>query len=150
MYSSIAIAEYFLHKAQQDKIPVSNMKLQKLVYIAHGLYLASNDGNPLLEDRVEAWPYGPVIKPLYDEFKMYGNETIPYDPGSNGKEPPFTPEAKDILDLTWDTFKTYEATQLSNWTHNEDSPWTSAIAKENKVISDEEMKTYFKQFITHA
>ena len=47
------------------------MKIIKLVYIAHGHYLAKND-SPLFTEKVEAWDYGPVIPSLYHEFKIYG------------------------------------------------------------------------------
>ena len=39
-YSAKAIANEFLNFAKQDNIEISQMKLQKLVYISHGFCLA--------------------------------------------------------------------------------------------------------------
>ena len=75
MYSAKAIANYFLDKADEESISLTPMKIIKLVYIAHGWYLALTD-KPLIKDYVEAWTYGPVIPDLYHEFKKYGNRPI--------------------------------------------------------------------------
>jgi len=45
------------------------MKLQKLVYYAHGWHLALNN-EPLIDEQVECWQYGPVISSLFHEFKI--------------------------------------------------------------------------------
>ena len=51
------------------------MHLQKLVYLAHGWTLAVT-GDPLVEDRFEAWDYGPVIRKLYDALRSFGSGPI--------------------------------------------------------------------------
>ena len=51
------------------------MKLQKLVYIAHGWHLGLFDGL-LISERVEAWRWGPVIESLYHEFKEFAKQPI--------------------------------------------------------------------------
>ena len=52
------------------------MKVLKLVYMAHGFNLAITD-DPLINDRVEAWKFGPVIRPLYGKLKQFGSGAIP-------------------------------------------------------------------------
>src|SRR4051812_39910789 len=74
-YPAAAIANEFLRLAKEDKAQISPLKLQKLVYFAHGWYLALA-GKPLIEERVQAWQFGPVIPTLYREFKRYGNSPI--------------------------------------------------------------------------
>ena len=147
MYSAIDIANYFLKKSGEDQIPISNLKLQKMVYMANGFYLADTDGDPLLTDRIENWPYGPVISPLYHKFKIYGNGVIPPVPAGLNGVPEFSDRAKTILDLTWDTCKDLDAIKLSNWTHIEGSPWKTANEKGKSVLSDEDMAAYFKPFL---
>ena len=39
---------------------VSNLKLQKLLYYVQGFHLAVF-GEPLFEEEIEAWMYGPVV-----------------------------------------------------------------------------------------
>ena len=73
--SSKAVANYFLDIAERDGKTLNPMKLQKLVYIAHGWHLAIRR-RPLIRESVEAWKYGPVIADLYHEFKKFGNMPI--------------------------------------------------------------------------
>src|SRR5262245_56745225 len=70
-----AVANFFLEKGFKEEIPISPMKVQKLVYFGHGWSLGLT-GDPFIEEVIEAWPYGPVIKSLYHEFKGYGNGPI--------------------------------------------------------------------------
>lgn len=60
MFPTIAIANHFIMRRWRDGVHVSPMKLQKLVYFAPGWYLALFN-KPLIDERVEAWKFGPVI-----------------------------------------------------------------------------------------
>jgi uncharacterized phage-associated protein len=77
MFPAAAVANAILDKAQAESPPVAidHMKLQKLVYITHGWHLAVT-GEPLIEEVVYAWPYGPVIPPLYHQLKGCGARPI--------------------------------------------------------------------------
>ena len=55
---------------------VTNLKLQKILYLAHMMYMGRNNGEPLINDKFQAWDYGPVVPELYREVKMYGNGPI--------------------------------------------------------------------------
>ena len=74
-YPAKAVANYFIDIARCEGEQLSPMKIQKLVYFAHGWYLALYD-EPLLDEKIEAWRYGPVVPSLYHEFKRYGSGTI--------------------------------------------------------------------------
>lgn len=54
---------------------VTNLKLQKLVFLAYGLHL-SLYSERLYESPIEAWKLGPVVKDIYDEFKNHGRDEI--------------------------------------------------------------------------
>jgi len=55
---------------------ISNLKLQKILYFAHMVYMGKNNGAPLIYENFEAWDYGPVVPILYHEAKGYGAESI--------------------------------------------------------------------------
>src|ERR1700738_3701746 len=74
-YDARAVANYFLERAKAEGIPITPMAIQKLVYFAHGWMLAVY-GRPLINQRIEAWEYGPVIRDLYQQFKRFGDLPI--------------------------------------------------------------------------
>lgn len=54
---------------------VSNLELQKILYLAHMFHLGRT-GQPLVAERFEAWDYGPVIPDLYHRVKGFGNAPV--------------------------------------------------------------------------
>ena len=61
MASAFDVAAYILER----KGEITTLKLQKLVYFAQAWSL-SLDEKPLFNEKIEAWPNGPVIKDLFD------------------------------------------------------------------------------------
>ena len=60
------VANFFIGRFQEAQDPVTNLKLQKLLYYAQGWYLAFFD-EPLFDERIEAWLHGPVVPPIYQD-----------------------------------------------------------------------------------
>ena len=54
---------------------VTNLKLQKILYLAHMIYLGRFK-KPLIDETFEAWDYGPVLPSLYQKVKMFGSGPI--------------------------------------------------------------------------
>lgn len=152
---SLTIANEFIDRAQKERRALTHMQLQKLVYLAHGWNLAIN-GEPLIEDDVEAWEFGPVIRKLYDALRRYGGEPIrrmiswgddtPF-PDDNFKEPARTALANNeraVVDRVWDTYKSFQAFQLSALTHSRGSPWQDTYEHgRNRVIETNKIWDYF-------
>jgi uncharacterized phage-associated protein len=151
-YSSLAIANEFLRKSGEGKL--THMQLQKLVYLAHGWNLAIN-GSPLIEEDIEAWEFGPVIRRLYDALKRHGSKPIPRCihwgddtpfPADDDGEAQATLLGKEraLIDKVWTTYGKYPAYQLSALTHVKGSPWAKIYkAKENRVIDSADIRLYF-------
>ncbi len=55
---------------------VSNLELQKILYLAHMYYLGQHDGAPLIRGEFEAWDYGPVVPELYRHVKGFGGGPV--------------------------------------------------------------------------
>jgi uncharacterized phage-associated protein len=55
---------------------VSNLELQKILYLAHMYYLGQHDGSPLIREEFEAWDYGPVVPELYHHVKGFGGGPV--------------------------------------------------------------------------
>lgn len=160
-YYASYIANYFLEKAHQEGMPVSVMKLLKLVYIAYGWVLALLH-HKLFKEPIEAWKFGPVIPSLYYEFKHCGKEPIcelatEYDPDS--EEPPYAPKFQQnaqeedilkILDKVWEVYGDRTASALMRLTHEAGTPWAKAYSEEEtRTLDDEEIKMHFEQRIRY-
>ena len=73
--SAAAIAAKVLSRAHESGVPVSNMKLQKLVTLVQSLSVYATGHEAFRED-VQAWKNGPAIKPLYGSYKRFGSDAI--------------------------------------------------------------------------
>lgn len=157
-YSPLAIANYFLRKGHRAGRDIDPMKIQKLVYFAHGWSLAIY-GKPLIDERVDAWAYGPVIPSLYHEFKRFGREPIrspAFQVGPDGSPVPYSipdndQETHDLLNRIWEVYGGFSGIQLSNMTHEEGTPWDQ-VSKESggrivrgTDIPEQVIKQYFER-----
>ena len=146
--TALNIAKYFLWKANQEGKPITNKKLQKLVYYSQAWNLVLK-GKPLYKDDIEAWVQGPVIKSVYDYFKKYTYNpiTLKLDATITEKVP-----NKDILDEVWRVYGKLDADYLESLTHNE-KPWQEArehlSPQENSsiTISLDSMQSYYSSLL---
>lgn len=69
------IANLILDVAQAEDQLVTNLAINKLIYFTHADYLVAK-GEPLVDAKIEAWKYGPVIREVYREFSKYGDRPI--------------------------------------------------------------------------
>jgi len=123
MERAIAVANYFVKKSFEYGDPITSMKVVKLVYLAHGWYLANYE-EPLISDAVEAWKYGPVIQSVYDAFKKYGSDQITALANVDGEIPIVKdPEICKFLDEVYDIYRDFDGIDLSTISHEENSPW---------------------------
>lgn len=153
-FDALAIANYFLHKADECGKGLSPMAIQKLVYFAHGWHLAITD-EPLINQRVEAWEFGPVIGDVYREFRSFGRNIIKTRATKWVDGDPFAEDAtidsksKSIVDRVWEVYKDFSAVQLSNLTHTEGSPWSQTREKssgeKHRIINDELIREWFRR-----
>jgi len=154
-HSSLAIANEFIRRAQGAR-QLTHMQVQKLVYLAHGWNLAAYE-NGLIEDDIEVWEFGPVIRRLYDALRVYGRGPVtrllrwgddtPFK--SDDYEEAYaqlTPEEIDITDLVWEKYGTFPAFKLSALTHEPGTPWSEAFSQgRNRVIDNASIREYFAE-----
>lgn len=62
--------------AERSGWTLSNLELQKILYIAHMFYLGRTEGEPLVRGSFEAWDYGPVHPDLYHRVKIFGSDPV--------------------------------------------------------------------------
>jgi len=152
-YSAKAIANYFLDRANAAGQEITPMKMQKLVYIAHGWHLAVH-GEPLVDETVEAWRFGPVIPSLFQAFKKYG--ASPITDYADGARLPNDANVRDVLNQVMGVYGNRDAIHLMRLTHAKGSPWRSVrdegdiSSYGDEVINDDVIKNHFAQLIAAA
>ena len=139
------VANFFVSQFQKAGDPVTNLKLQKLLYYAQGWHLAFTE-SPLFDERIEAWPHGPVVPPVYGSFKQYQWNVIVGDVA----EPVLPDGVKKHLDEVMEVYGVHGAYYLERLTHQE-RPWIDARAgladtdPSNAVIPIDAMKKFFQE-----
>lgn len=151
MLSAAAVANEFLKLQSEDPHSpgLDHMKLQKLVYYAHAWHLAIK-GSPLFDDDIEAWPWGPVVRNLYIEFKDFKSKPISgrraqilvkdedSDPSDWRVITPYptSSDEKEFIRNVWESHKSFSGVQLSNATHANGEPWAIVNKFKNGDLSD--------------
>jgi uncharacterized phage-associated protein len=120
MCTASDIAKYFIFKSNKENRPITNKKLQKLLYYGQAWALVLLDGKKLFNDKIEAWIHGPAIRSIYGKYKPFGFNDIVIDIDEN--ELKIKGKNKEILDAVWKVYGKYDANYLEILTHNE-LPW---------------------------
>lgn len=74
-YNAVDIARYMIKSAELNGTPLSNLKLQKILYFAWKSYYEET-GEWLFDDHFHAWQFGPVVPEVYYEYFMFGAAPI--------------------------------------------------------------------------
>jgi len=161
IYSAKAVANAFLDIAESEGARIAPMKLQKLIYLAHGWSLGLA-GRVLISDPVQAWTYGPVIESIYHEFKAFGSGFINVkatELNLNEKTFEFTSltpqidegddDVNSLIAKVWKVYGKYTGLQLSNITHQSDTPWSDCYTGARNVsIDNKVIKEHYAKLIT--
>lgn len=146
-----ATAHYFLTLGARDNKPISNKKMQKLLYYAQAWHLVLSPKNDkLFKDQFEAWIHGPAIPSVYGIFKKYVHNSIDTAPDSTLIDSNLSDDEKMLIEGIWKVYGIYDANYLELLTHNED-PWQRARQRvevyepSNAVISTESMLKFYGQ-----
>lgn len=148
-YNSVEVAKYIAAKANEERFGINMTKMQKLLYIVYGVYLRVYETR-LTNEHPQAWPYGPVFPTtrnkllkidLYDLNMNSVDDEIKSDKG-----------LCSVTDFVFAKFGTWNAGQLSEWSHRDASPWFYTTKmdgfKWGMQIPDELIYNYFKDLVS--
>ena len=139
-YPVIQIANELLRLAYEGVGELmTNLKLQKLLYYQQGFHLAYF-GEPLFDDEIEAWMYGPVVPSMYYNYEPNGrNGIVPNDE----IECAMSDEEWRLFCKVYDIYGKYSAEGLIDLTHSE-IPWQTTPTGKGNVISKQCIQEFFK------
>ena len=143
--SAHTVADFVIAFSHEHGDPVSNLKLQKLLYYTQAWFLALYD-RPLFDERIEAWVHGPAVPPVYGNFKEWTWQPITRE--VNYPDLPNEQIASHLSEVM-DVYGELTAYQPEKLTHSED-PWKNARkglppdALSHEIISHDDMKRYYR------
>lgn len=152
-YNSVIVARYIVAVANDRKIGINMTKLQKLLYIAYGTYLAVK-GVRLTNEHPQAWPYGPVFPTTRNKMIKVINWDDISVKDEEFKEIHSDRDIASLMNLVFDYFGQYNAATLTEWSHKDGSPWERATKQESfkwgNAIPDEFILDYFKSILVRT
>ena len=137
-----AVADTLISISYDKSSPVTNLKLQKLLYYAQAWYLTLY-GESLFDAEIEAWVHGPVVPAIFRKYRENR-----WDPISNVATGEVSKQVQDHLEEVWRVFGAFRAGYLERLTHSE-APWIIARGglppdvSSNNVISRKSMRDYY-------
>jgi uncharacterized phage-associated protein len=143
-YDARTVANEFLRCAWERGDSLTNMQLQKLVYIAHGYSLALVD-TKLVVQPIQAWRYGPVIPKLYHSLQQYGSGLVT-EPIATPSHERLSETFRALISVVESAYGRFSGPQLSTMTHREGTPWRQVYdpkATSTKTIDDELIKQHY-------
>jgi uncharacterized phage-associated protein len=129
-YDARAVANLLLDLAEARSVQLTQVSLLKLLYFAHGWYLAVHS-KPLVSQDFEAWEHGPVVKVVRDAFRSFGRDPITTRATKlhlqSGEHVPVTADLDErdarFVQSIFEAYHVFDAWQLSDMTHEPGSPW---------------------------
>lgn len=152
---AMTVAKWFVDRANNEFVDegvtegLTNLKLQKLLYFAQAASL-SLKGEPLFNEKIVAWKFGPVVLDVYHALKTNGNNAIPSIEASGE----LSPDAKALLEDVWNIYGKFAAHELVNITHSH-LPWKQVYfsnpeGNSNPEITKEVIKEYYANYYQAA
>lgn len=144
MTTAANVTSYLVKKCIDEGNPLTNKRLQKLLYYIQAWHLAINS-EPIFDDKIEAWIHGPAIRSIYETYKSFVANPINSVLNIGEKL-----EDKTILfiDKIVKAYSAYDTATLEYMTHAE-APWQNARKglesneSSNNEITQESMRTYY-------
>lgn len=143
MTTAPILAKYIIVCCSGDGKGITNLKLQKLLYYAQAWKLALY-GKPLFNDPIQAWVHGPVVPPVFREYRDFKWAPLPVDHTRPEPQREVCSHVAEVLAA----YGNFDASQLERLTHSED-PWRDArrglpgdMASTNEINPEAMLKYY--------
>ncbi|MBQ8161809.1 MAG: DUF4065 domain-containing protein [Clostridia bacterium] len=136
----IALAQDMAELQMGDAM--TNLRLQTLLYYAQGWSLARH-GEPLFEESIEAWEYGPVVPVCHGWYRGFGHGFL------TAQMPPkeaFTADEYELLTDTFAKLSRFSTSHLLAMTRKAGSPWDRAWNhSKSREIPSKEIGAFFSK-----
>lgn len=149
-YKASEVARHILNYSNEKGYPISNLKLQKVLYFVQTEFLVTKD-EKCFDEKILAYNFGPVVEEVYDEYKVFGgsqispfNEYLKNIKHIDFKDNVIKEEDKKLINGVIDETIVYSNSRLGDFIQNQD-PWREAYSPYYKQeITCELLKEFFK------
>lgn len=131
MYEARKICNLLLANFDSTEFDITNLRINKLLFFIHAESLSErHDG--LIRNHFEAWQFGPVIRPVFDAFKIHGDRPISaparyldYATGTTIPVPheDIRPEDVELIEREFLRYNQFTTGQLVQLSHEIGGPW---------------------------
>lgn len=135
---AILLSNYVISLFEETKVPITNLKLQKVLYYIQG-YFYKNFERPAFADEIHKWQYGPVVPTVYYEYNSYGS--LPLNACSAFEHCKFNSREEHLIKSIVEKCSYIATSKLVSMTHSE-RPWIKSILGD--VINNKDIELFFK------
>lgn len=137
--TSVNIANSFLQKSFEENIPLTVLKLNKLIYLFFRNYLKKT-GNILFSEPFEAWNTGPVLPNVQAKFQSFRKEPVKkFACDATGQISALKldagTEVNKIFNKVWYTYNSFTSAELVKETMGK--AWLKAITEKSHLLKNE-------------
>lgn len=135
------LAAHVINRCIDLDKPVSNLKLQKMLYFLDINFLINFD-KKLIDEDFEAWQYGPVQKEVYDKYSFFAASSIRIRQEPENDLPE---EYKNSIINNIDHLAKIDAWTLVEYSHRDNTPWSKVYrngAGNHQKIPNELLREY--------
>lgn len=154
-YEAKKVSNFVLSEADRFQRGITNLRLNKLLYLAHGWSLTRTEGG-LIRNHFEAWKLGPVVKTVFEQARAFGDRPISrpfvHLNYATGRSEPvgfddIDSEHRDLIIRIVSYYDDWSTHQLVDLTHELGGPWDAVIrhdASASNRIPHELIKAHFR------
>jgi len=112
--NTVKVASYIIQKASNDGLEITQMQLQKLLFLVE-LESFKRYDTAFLDDDFTSFEHGPIVKSIYPYVAEKGSLPLePFEENVIIEDSKY----KDILDFIIEKYARYSASYLRNYTHH--------------------------------
>jgi len=119
-YNANIIAKYIITYCSKIGTPISNLKLQKILYYAWVEYFKKT-GKELYDNSICAWQLGPVVPDVYFNFCQFGGKAI--DRNYDNELDLISTDDHEVISEIVKQYVLYSASRLVDMTHASGGAW---------------------------
>ncbi len=136
--NAVTLSNYVILLFEERKVPVTNLKLQKVLYYIQG-YFYKHFGKAAFSDEIYNWQYGPVVPVVYYEYN--DNGSAPLKPRNYFEDCLISDCEKKLIATIVEKCAVIATSRLVSMTHSE-TPWKNSGP--GNVIGKNSIEMFFK------